>query len=145
MKNARINNDQRKEFAKLAEETLARKIQRARDEAGELVSQITEQVKKELGVDTMENQIQALQRQILAIEEKKQSLGFPKFQHQGVQGGSQARQLIDSRAQAQSQSLRDLHEKRTEIITKIWASTALDEAMAALDEAMAALDEVKLL
>ena len=50
MNNGRINNSQRKGFAKLAEETLLKKIEEARDEAGELVAEITEQVKRELGL-----------------------------------------------------------------------------------------------
>ena len=130
MNNGRINNSQRKVFAKLAEETLERKIQGAKDSAEELVAQITGQVKRELGVDTIDNQISTLQ-------EKKKALGFPEYSHLSIRKGSEAGKLIDSRTYTQSQKICDLQEKRTEVIAKIWASTALDEAMGRLNEVRA--------
>ena len=46
--NGRINNTQRNVLSKLAVEVLDKKIQQARDESGELVAQIREQVRDEL-------------------------------------------------------------------------------------------------
>ena len=130
MNNGRINNSQRKVFAKLAEETLLKKIEEARDEAGELVAEITEQVKRELGVDTIDNQISTLQ-------EKKKALGFPEYSHQSIRKGSEAGKLIDSRTHTQGKKICDLEEKHTEVIAKIWASISLDEAMGLLNEVRA--------
>ncbi len=130
MNNGRINNSQRKVFAKLAEETLERKIQGAKDSATELVAQITEQVKRELGVDTIDNQISTLQ-------EKKKALGFPEYSHLSIRKGSEAGKLIDSRTHTHGKKKSDLEEKRTEVIAKIWASISLDEAMGLLNEVRA--------
>ena len=130
MNNGRINNSQRKVFAKLAEETLERKIQGAKDSAEELVAQITEQVKRELGVDTIDNQISTLQ-------EKKKALGFPEYSHLSIRKGTQAGKLIDSRTHTQGKKICDLEEKHTEVIAKIWASISLDEAMGRLNEVRA--------
>ncbi len=135
--NGRINNMQRRMLSKLAEETLNSKIQAAKDEEGQLVDEITKQVRHELGVDTITNQIAALEKQVEILEEKKLALGFPKFSHVPIPKGSDAGKLIDSRTHTQSQKLRNLQEKRTEAIAKIWSSVTLDSAMALLDEVRA--------
>jgi len=137
MNNHRINNTQRKVFATLATETLDQKIEHARDEAGELVAAITRQVKRELGVETLDNEIKALQSQIETLKAQRESIGFPSYINHSIVPGSQAKQLIDSRTSAASERIVALREKRTEFIAKIWASTTLDEAMALLNEVRA--------
>ena len=134
MKNGRINNMQRKIFATLAQEVLTEKIEQARDESGERVAQITAQVKKELGIDTLDNKIKALETHIERLKEQRESLGFSRYSTNLVTPGSQAKTLIDSRTSTASQKICDLQAKRTEYIARIWASTALDEAMGVLDE-----------
>jgi hypothetical protein len=134
MNNNRINNMQRKIFSRLAEETLEQKLQQARDDSGELVAEITEQVKRELGVDTIDNQIQALERQIMTLKEQKESLGFLSWRDDNLKLGSKAKQLIDNRTSSASQNIQALEAKRTEVIAQIWASQSLDEAMAILDQ-----------
>ena len=139
MNNHRINNTQRKVFANLAEQTLDRKVQEARDASGKPVAKITAQVKQELGIDTIDNQIDALETQIETLKKQKESLGFSRWKNDPVPivPGSQAKQLIDSRTNTTNQKIRDLQEKRTEYIAKIWAATTLDEAMELLDEVRA--------
>jgi len=137
MNNHRINNLQRKVFANLATETLDQKIEDARDEAGELVAAITSQVKRELGVETLDNEIKALESQVETLKAQRESMGFPRYANNPIAPGSQAKKLIDSRTSAASERIVALKEKRTEVIARIWASTTLDEAMALLNEVRA--------
>ena len=60
MNNDRINNAQRKALVGVVTEVMERKIQEAKDASGQLIEEITENVKVELGIDTIDNQIKAM-------------------------------------------------------------------------------------
>ena len=62
--NGKINNSQRKILSQLAVELLDKKIQRARDESGDLVAQIRIKVKEELGVAAMDIEIADMEKKI---------------------------------------------------------------------------------
>jgi len=131
--NDRINNTQRNVLSKLAVEVLNSKIQQARDESGELVAQIRQQVKEELGVTAMELEIETMEKQIEALKKKREQLGFGRYQDQLVPG-SKARRLIDKRTSAASEKIRELEEKKTDVVSHIWTSTTMSEALSILED-----------
>jgi len=130
--NDRINNTQRKVLAKLAVEVLDKKVQQARDESGDLVGQIRQQVKEELGVAAIDMEIEEMERRIQVLKKQKEQLGFNQY-HDGLLPGSKAKMLIDERTGTACKRARELEEKKTDAISGIWASTTMSEALSILE------------
>ena len=131
--NGKINNTQRKVLSQLAVELLDKSIQRARDESGELVAEIREQVRRELGVDAIEMEIESMETKIGILRKKREELGFGQYKDSIVHG-SKAKMLLDQRTSSASQKVKSLEEKKTDMISRIWTSTTMTEALALLDE-----------
>jgi len=132
--NGRINNTQRKILSQLAVELLDKKIQRARDESGELIAEIRAKVKEELGVTAMDLEIADMEKKIAALQKKREEIGFSKYNNDTLIYGSKAKMLVDQRASVANEKVRSLEDKKTEIVSKIWTSTTMAEALALLDE-----------
>jgi len=132
--NGKINNTQRKILSQLAVELLDKKIQRARDESGDLVAQIKCKVREELGITAMDIEIDTMQKQIEALQKKKEEIGFSKYRNDTLIHGSKAKMLLDQRTSTASQKVKSLEEKKTDMVSKIWTSTTMTEALALLDE-----------
>lgn len=130
-----INNTQRKQFAKLAEEILDKKVQKAEAKLKKSKAEATEDVKKELGVDDMLEKIKSLQKQIDKLDKQKESLGFTScWDGTAVKEGSKADKLINSKVETETETVENLIEKKREYSAKIWASQDIDEAKSFLDE-----------
>ena len=132
--NGKINNSQRKVLSSLALELLDKKIQRARDESGDLVAQIKAKVKEELGVAAMDIEIADMEKRIAALQKKKEEIGFSKYNNDTLVYGSKAKMLVDQRTSSASQKVKSLEEKKTDVVSRIWTSTTMTEALALLDE-----------
>jgi len=130
----RINNTQRKVLAKLAVEVLDKKVQQARDESGELVAQIREQVREELGIAAVDMEIKAMEERIQILKKEKEKLGFSMYQDTLVPG-SQAKMLVDERSSSACGKIRELEDMKTEAISGIWTSTTLSQALGILENA----------
>ena len=125
MNNDRINNAQRKALVGIVDDVMERKIQEAKDASGELIADITESVKAELGIDTFDNQIKAFESQIATLQDKKEQLGFSK--HNNLMDGSKAKALIDNRLNESSTPVRSLEVERAKIISSVWTASSLSE------------------
>lgn len=132
--NGKINNTQRKVLSTLAVELLDKKIQRARDESGDLVAQIKNKVREELGITAMDMEMETMQKQIEALQKKKEEIGFSKYNNDALIYGSKAKMLVDQRTSSASEKVKSLEEKKTDMVSKIWTSTTMAEALALLDE-----------
>ena len=132
--NGKINNTQRRVLSTLAVELLDKKIQRARDESGDLVAQIKCKVREELGITAMDIEIDTMQKQIEALQKKKEEIGFSKYSNDTLIYGSKAKMLLDQRTSTASQKVKSIEEKKTDMVSKIWTSTTMTEALALLDE-----------
>lgn len=130
--NDRINNTQRKALVTLAVEVLNKKLQQASDESGDLISQIRMQVREELGIKTIDNQIEAMENQIAILKKNKEQLGFHQYRDE-LLPGSKAKMLVDQRASAACERFRQLEGKKTEVISGIWTSTTLSQALSILE------------
>jgi len=130
--NDRINNSQRKILAKLAVEVLDKKIQQAKDESGELVAQIRNQVREELGVVAIDMEIKTMEERIKILEKKREELGFDKYQDR-LMPGSKAKMLVDKRTGTVCEKVRELEEKKTDVVSHIWTSTTMPEALSILE------------
>ena len=132
--NGKINNSQRKILSKLAVEVLDKKIQQARDESGELVAQIRAKVREELGVVAIDMEIKEMEKRIRVLEKKQEELGFGKYQDSLIPG-SRARMLVDKRTSTACEKVRELEEKKTDVVSGIWASATLSQALSILESA----------
>jgi len=132
--NGKINNTQRKVLAALALELLDKKIQRARDESGELIAEIRAKVKEELGVAAMDIEIADMEKKIAALQKKREEIGFSKYNNDTLIYGSKAKILVDKRTSTASQKVKSLEDKKTEVVSRIWTSTTMAEALSLLDE-----------
>ena len=130
--NDRVNNTQRRELVKLALGMLDRKIQQARDESGELVDQIREEVREELGVIAMDMEIKAMEERIQVLTKEKAKLGFDKYRDM-LLPGSKAKMLVDERASSACEKIRELEDMKTEAISGIWTSITLSQALSILN------------
>jgi hypothetical protein len=130
----KINNSQRKVLSTLAVELLDKKIQHARDESGDLVAQIKCKVREELGITAMDIEIETMQKQIETLQKKKEEIGFSKYNNDTLIYGSQAKMLVDKRTSTASERVKSLEEKKTDMVSKIWTSTTMSEALEVLDE-----------
>ena len=133
--NGKINNTQRKILANLAVEVLNGKVQQARDESGNLVAEIRAKVKEELGVIAMDIEIETMQKQIEALQKKKEEFGFSKYNSDTLIHGSQAKMLVDKRTSTASEKVKQLEDKKTEVTSRIWTSATITEALSVLEEA----------
>jgi hypothetical protein len=122
--NGRPNNSQRKILSKLAVEVLDKKIQQARNESGELVAQIRQQIREELGVVAMDMEIKAMEERIRVLEKKKEELGFGKY-NDSLVPGSKAKTLVDKRTSTVCEKVRELEEKKTDVVSGIWSSATM--------------------
>lgn len=132
--NGKINNTQRRILSQLAVELLDKRIQHARDESGDLVAQIRAKVKEELGVTAMDVEIADMEKKIAALQKQKEEIGFSKYNNDTLIYGSKAKTLVDQRASVANEKVRSLEDKKTEIVSRIWTSTTMAEALALLDE-----------
>jgi len=124
VQNDRINNAQRKALVGVVSELMERKIQEAKDASGELINEITQSIKAELGIDTIDNQIKALESQIETLQDKKKQLGFNHYDR--LIDGSKAKALVDKRLEGKV-SIHSLQMEKAKIVSSIWASTSLSE------------------
>lgn len=120
-----LNNAQRKALAQVVQDAYERLLKAAQDKEGLLVQEITDQVKAELGVDTLENQIAAMQSQIETLEGKKHQLGFGSY---GLAERSKAKALIDARTRQKSSALHELEKERARTLTALWTAQTVEEA-----------------
>ena len=128
----RINNTQRKALVTLAVGVLDKKIQQARDESGELVAQIREQVREELGVIAMDMEIKSMEERIQVLTKEKEKLGFDKYQN-ALLPGSQARTLVDERSSSACEKVREMEDMKMDSISGIWTASTLSQALSILN------------
>jgi len=123
--NNKITNAQRKALVGVVSEVMERKIESAKDSLGELTEKITQNVRRELGVDTIDNQIDALNNQIETLIANKKKLGFNNYDQ--LMKGSQAKALVDKRLE-DNLSIKSLYHEKDRIISSIWTAENLSEA-----------------
>jgi len=97
------------------------------------VAEIREQIRRELGVDAIEAEIESMEAKIGILRKKREELGFGQCKDSIVHG-SKAKMLLDQRTSSANQKVKSLEEKKTDMVSKIWTSTTMTEALALLDE-----------
>ena len=126
----RPTTDQRRAMANLAEDIFIKRIQQARDEEGELVEEITGDLRKELGVDALDHKIKTLEDQVDILEKKRETLGWGNY---GLIQSSKANRLLKGRVSQQSTGVKQLEAERKKVLAAIWTCDTLDELNETVD------------
>ena len=87
---------------------------------------------EQLGVAAMDMEIAEMERRVQVLKKKKEQLGFNQY-NDGVLPGSKAKMLVDERTSAARGKVRELGEKKTDVVSQIWTSTTLSQALSILE------------
>ena len=124
----KINNTQRKVIANLASAILDRNIQDAEGFAETKKANVLSAIKEDLGIDLIEKRIKDLERELKTLIDKKESLGISKYTNLPV-NGTDAHKLYKERIADTYKEVRECERRKTDIISNIWATTKVEEAM----------------
>ena len=135
MQNGKLNNSQRQALVKLVENSFNRKIQYQRKLCEEAIAQITREVKAELGVAKMDEELKTLEQRTKELEAEKERLGFSKYNDNPIPG-SEARRMIDKGVSAEKERITALHLEMDKTISAIWTSTELSDVKQMVDSVL---------
>ena len=132
MQNGKLNNSQRQALVRLVENAFNRRIESQRKEYDDAVAQITWEVKAELGVARMDEELKELERRTRELEAAKERLGFSKYNDHAIPG-SEAKRMIDQGASSEKDRITALQAEMDRIVSAIWTATELSEAKDMVD------------
>ena len=136
MQNGKLNTEQRKALVKLVQNAYNRKIEKQRELYNEAVAQVTKEVKAELGVAKMDEELKALEIRTKELEAAKEKLGVSKYSDSLIPG-TEARRMVTLGASAEKQKITDLESQMDKTISAIWTATELSEVKPMVDEILA--------
>ncbi|MFC1713570.1 hypothetical protein ACFL6S_07880 [Candidatus Poribacteria bacterium] len=138
MQNGKLNNSQRTALVKLVQNTCERRISVQKALLHDDLVRITQEVKEELGVTDIDEQIRCHESMIKELEAEKEKLGFTK---QNVNGytltASEARKLVDKRVAGKRQEIAGMESEMDRTMSAIWTATELSEVKPMVDEILA--------
>lgn len=96
------------------------------------MAEIRAEIREELGVVAMDMEIADMEKRIRVLEKKKEELGFGKYNDTLIPG-SKAKMLVDKRTSTACERVRELEEKKTDVVSGIWSSATMTEALSILE------------
>ncbi len=138
MQNGKLNNSQRQALVKLVQNTCERKLSAKKALLHDDLTRITQEVKEELGVIDIEEQVACHGAMIKELEAEKEKLGFTKRNVDGYTlTGSQARKLVDKRVADKRKEISSMEAEMDRTVSAIWTATELSEVKPLVDEILA--------
>ena len=137
MQNGKLNNSQRSALVKLVQNTYERRIAVQKALLHDDLVRITQEVKEELDVTGIEEQIACHESMIKELEAEKEKLGFGKYGNGNAIPGSEAKRLIDKRAADEKQKVTHMEAEMDRTMSAIWTATELSEVKPLVDEILA--------
>lgn len=132
MQNGNLGNEQRKAIVKLVETSYNRMIDKQRRLYDEAIAQVTSEVKAELGVAKLDDELKDLKRRMTEIEEEKERLGFSKYNDSLILN-SEARKMVDQGVSKEKQMIAKLQSDMDKAISDIWLATERTQIKHILD------------
>ena len=132
MQNGKLNTSQRQALEKLVQNTFNRKIQQQRDTYNDAVSRVTKEVKDELGITAIDEELKALKQKITDLESEKERLGISKY-NDAFLSGSKTKDIVDEKTAKEKQSIKELESQMDKTITAIWTAEELSEIKGIVD------------
>ncbi len=138
MQNGKLNNSQRAALVKLVQNACERRIAAQKALLHDDLARITQEVKEELDVTGIEDQIACHQSMIKELEAEKEKLGFTKHNVNGYTlAGSEARKLVDRRVADKRKEVAHMEAEMDRTMSAIWTATELSEVKPLVDEILA--------
>jgi hypothetical protein len=126
MQNGKLNTSQRQALEKLVQNTFNRRIQEQRDAYNDSVSRVTKEVKDELGITAIDDQLREIKQKITDLESEKERLGISKY-NDSFLSGSKTKEIVEEKTLKEKQDIRELESQMDKTITAIWTAEELSE------------------
>ena len=132
MQNGKLNTSQRQALEKLVQSTFNRRIQQQRDAYNDAVSRVTKEVKDELGITAIDEELKALKQKITDLESEKERLGISKYNDTFL-SGSKTKEIVEGKTANEKQAIKELESQMDKTITAIWTAEELSEIKGIVD------------
>lgn len=127
----KINNTQRREFAKIADRIIQDKMEQCSKDDRH-VEMVARQKAAETLASELDDRIAILEEHIERLRKEKEALGFGKYDH--IIPGSKADELIQDYRKDSRKKLHNLRQLRDDVKERLWASQTLREAQSVMVE-----------
>jgi hypothetical protein len=131
--NGKLGNEQRKAIEKLVQNSFSRKINQQREAYNDAVAKVTKEVKDELGITAMDDQLKALKQKITELESEKENLGISKYNDTFILG-SKTKEIIDQKTANDRRAIKKLESQMDKIISAIWTAEDISEIKPMVDD-----------
>ncbi|MFC1714614.1 hypothetical protein ACFL6S_13185 [Candidatus Poribacteria bacterium] len=130
--NGKLNNSQRQALVKVLENAYDRRLHKLRETKESALAQVTREVKSELGVTRIDQELEELKQKITDLESQKEKLGFSKYNDNAIVGSDAHRMIAEGISPDKERIMRVASEKDQKI-AEIWTATGLSHAKALVD------------
>jgi len=128
----KLGNEQRKALEQLVHNSFDRKIAQQRELYNDTVARVTKQVKDEMGISAIDDQLRELKQKITDLESERERLGVNKYSEQLIPG-SKVKELIDQNTIAEKQAIGELEAQMDKVISMIWTANDISEIKSTVD------------
>ena len=132
MQDGKLGNEQRKAIEKLVQNSFNRKITQQRELYNDAVASVIKEVKDELGITAIDDQLKELKQKITELESDKERLGINKYNDSFI-SGSKTKEIVDRRLIAEKQKVSELESQMDKVISAIWTANDISEIKPMVD------------
>jgi len=133
MQNGKLNTEQRKALVEIVQSAFKRRIESQREQCNDALARITREVKSELGISQLDDEMKALESRIKEIKESRAKAGFSEYSD-NIIPGSKAKEIIEEKARAEKEKIASLESEMDKTISAIWTATELSEIKLLIDD-----------
>ena len=133
MQDGKLGNEQRKAIEKLVQNSFNRKITQQRELYNDAVASVIKEVKDEIGITAIDDQLRELKQKITELESEKERLGINKYNDSFI-SGSETKEIVDQRLIAEKQKVSELEAQMDKVISTIWTANDISEIKPMVDE-----------
>jgi len=128
----KLGNEQRKALEQLVHNSFDRKIQQQRELYNDAVARVTKEVKDEMGISAIEDQLKELKQKIADLESERERLGVNKYSEQLIPG-SKLKETIDQMTINEKKAIGELEAQMDKVISILWTSDDISEIKTMID------------
>jgi len=133
MQDGKLGNEQRKAIEKLVQNSFNRKITQQRELYNDAVASVIKEVKDEIGITAIDDQLRELKQKITELESEKERLGINKYNDSFI-SGSETKEIVDQRLIAEKQKVSELEAQMDKVISAIWTANDISEIKPMINE-----------
>ena len=135
MQDGKLNNEQRKALVQIVNDSYKRKVDLQRDVYNDAVARITKEVKDELGITAIDDQLKECRQKINDLESEKERLGINKYNDQFLLG-SRTKSTVDERLVDEKKKISEIEKEMDKAITAVWTANEMSEIKSLIDKVL---------